>query len=208
MVSFNIASEASYVYILSGQKFIKMPKMVHFGKFLKTWRYSKISKDIQRYPKLSKDTWRYPKIFKDIKRYQNITKDIQRYLKIFEDIQRYSKISKDIRRYPNVEKIQKNSHATFEVTFKHCGSWSYFHNLHLSSLKTRKTHLGAIKSESLSVNRVLFGNVAIPIIISLKSPWNPWVGNWDIQGESKRKMSIDQTQRRLSKCIICPDVPQ
>ena len=38
-VSFNIASEASYVYILSGQKFIKMvkmPKIVHFGEFLKT----------------------------------------------------------------------------------------------------------------------------------------------------------------------------
>ena len=34
-VSFNIASEASYVYILSGQKFIKMPKMVHFGEFWK-----------------------------------------------------------------------------------------------------------------------------------------------------------------------------
>ena len=36
-VSFNIASEASYVYILSGQKFIKMPKMVNFDEFLKTW---------------------------------------------------------------------------------------------------------------------------------------------------------------------------
>ena len=37
-VSFNIASEASYVYILSGQKLIKnAKKMVHFGEFLKTW---------------------------------------------------------------------------------------------------------------------------------------------------------------------------
>ena len=35
-VSFNIASEASYVYILSGQKLIKMPKIVHFGELLKT----------------------------------------------------------------------------------------------------------------------------------------------------------------------------
>ena len=37
-VSFNIASEASYVYILSEQKLIfkKMPKMVHFGEVLKT----------------------------------------------------------------------------------------------------------------------------------------------------------------------------
>ena len=36
-VSFKIASEASYVYILSGQKLIKNAKMVHFGEFLKTW---------------------------------------------------------------------------------------------------------------------------------------------------------------------------
>ena len=33
-VSFNIASEASYVYI-NGQKFIKMPKMVNFASFFK-----------------------------------------------------------------------------------------------------------------------------------------------------------------------------
>ena len=37
IVSFNIASEASYVYLLSGQKFIKkMPKMFQFGEFLET----------------------------------------------------------------------------------------------------------------------------------------------------------------------------
>ena len=36
-VTFNIASEASYVYIWSGQKLLKMPKRVHFGEFLKTW---------------------------------------------------------------------------------------------------------------------------------------------------------------------------
>ena len=36
-VSFNIVSETNYVYILSGQKFIKnAPKMVHFSEFLKT----------------------------------------------------------------------------------------------------------------------------------------------------------------------------
>ena len=35
-VSFNIASEASYVYILSGQKLIENDKNVHFGEFLKT----------------------------------------------------------------------------------------------------------------------------------------------------------------------------
>ena len=36
-VSFNIASEASYVYILSGQKLIKNAKSGHFGEFLTTW---------------------------------------------------------------------------------------------------------------------------------------------------------------------------
>ena len=35
-VSINIASEASYVYILNGQKFIKYQKIEHFGDFLKT----------------------------------------------------------------------------------------------------------------------------------------------------------------------------
>ena len=34
-VSFNLASEASYVYILSGQKLIKNAKMVNFGEFMK-----------------------------------------------------------------------------------------------------------------------------------------------------------------------------
>ena len=39
-VSFNIASEEIYVYILSGQMFIlKMPKIVHFGELLKTWSW-------------------------------------------------------------------------------------------------------------------------------------------------------------------------
>ena len=37
-VAFNIASEASYVYIFSGQKLTKnAKKMVNFGEFLKTW---------------------------------------------------------------------------------------------------------------------------------------------------------------------------
>ena len=35
-VSLNIASEASYVYILSDQKFIKIAKNGQFGEFLKT----------------------------------------------------------------------------------------------------------------------------------------------------------------------------
>ena len=33
-VSLKIASEASYVYILNGQKLIKSAKMVHFGELL------------------------------------------------------------------------------------------------------------------------------------------------------------------------------
>ena len=32
-----MASEASYIFNLSGQKLIKMPKIVHFGDFLKNW---------------------------------------------------------------------------------------------------------------------------------------------------------------------------
>ena len=36
-VAFNIASEASYVYILSGQKFIKNVKKGQFGEILKNW---------------------------------------------------------------------------------------------------------------------------------------------------------------------------
>ena len=35
-VLFNMASEASYIYILSGQKFIKNAKNSQFGEFLKT----------------------------------------------------------------------------------------------------------------------------------------------------------------------------
>ena len=35
-VAFNIASEASYVYILRGQKFTKNAKNGQFGEFLKT----------------------------------------------------------------------------------------------------------------------------------------------------------------------------
>ena len=35
-VSFNIASEASYVYIFSGQKLIKIPKIVNLASFWKT----------------------------------------------------------------------------------------------------------------------------------------------------------------------------
>ena len=46
IISFNIASEASYVYILSGQNLINMPKIVHFVEFLKTW--SELSNSVTR----------------------------------------------------------------------------------------------------------------------------------------------------------------
>ena len=36
-VSFNIASEASYVYILSGQKLVQKPKMFNLASFGKPW---------------------------------------------------------------------------------------------------------------------------------------------------------------------------
>ena len=35
--SFNNASEASYVYMWVDKSSLKMPKLVHFGEFLKTW---------------------------------------------------------------------------------------------------------------------------------------------------------------------------
>ena len=35
-LTFNIAREASYAYFLSGQNFIKKPKMVNFDEFLQT----------------------------------------------------------------------------------------------------------------------------------------------------------------------------
>ena len=37
--SFNIASEASYVYILSGQKFVKNAKNGQFWQVLNTWNF-------------------------------------------------------------------------------------------------------------------------------------------------------------------------
>ena len=48
-VAFIIASEASYVYILNGQKFIKNAKNSQFGDFLKTWKKLKcdFSSDFQ-----------------------------------------------------------------------------------------------------------------------------------------------------------------
>ena len=48
-VSFNIASEASYVFILSRQYFIKNAKIGHFGEFLKTWslRSKSVTRQLQ-----------------------------------------------------------------------------------------------------------------------------------------------------------------
>ena len=56
-VSFNIASKANYVYISSGQRFIKNAKMVHFGEFLKTWSLRSNS-----FTRQVKNWWKMPKL--------------------------------------------------------------------------------------------------------------------------------------------------
>ena len=38
-VALNIASEASYVFILNGQQLVKKAKMGNFGEFMKTWNW-------------------------------------------------------------------------------------------------------------------------------------------------------------------------
>ena len=45
-VSFNFASEASYVYILNEQKFIKNTKTVNFGEFLKMRHFEGFSNTV------------------------------------------------------------------------------------------------------------------------------------------------------------------
>ena len=56
-VSFNIASEASYVYILSGQKIIENAKNCQFSEFLKTWSLQSYSVTRQvNFEKLAKLT--------------------------------------------------------------------------------------------------------------------------------------------------------
>ena len=69
-VSFNIASEASYVYILSGQKLIKNAKMGNFGEFLKTWglRSNSVTRQV-KFQKLIKIYVRQYDIFKGILNY-------------------------------------------------------------------------------------------------------------------------------------------
>ena len=57
-VSFNIASEASYVYILGGQKFIENAKN---GEFLKTWNLRSDSITRQVNFKKDKNWWKMPK---------------------------------------------------------------------------------------------------------------------------------------------------
>ena len=66
-VSFNIASEASYVYILSGP--LKVPKMVQFGQFLKTWSLwsksvTRQSKNWRKMPKFENSNATFWIIFK------------------------------------------------------------------------------------------------------------------------------------------------
>ena len=50
-VSFNIASEASYVYILNGQKFIKNAKNSQFWRVFKNWNW--LSNSVTRQVELS-----------------------------------------------------------------------------------------------------------------------------------------------------------
>ena len=54
-VSFKIASEASYVYILSGQKFIRNEKNGQFGEFFKTWNLR--SNSVTRQVSFIKTKW-------------------------------------------------------------------------------------------------------------------------------------------------------
>ena len=45
-VTFNIASEASYLYILSGQKFTKNAKNCQIGDFLKSLRTNSVTRQV------------------------------------------------------------------------------------------------------------------------------------------------------------------
>ena len=56
-VAFNIASEASYVYTL-----LKMPKMVHFVEFMKTWSLRSNSVTRQVTFDMTKNWWKMPKL--------------------------------------------------------------------------------------------------------------------------------------------------
>ena len=53
-VAFNIASEASCVYIMNGQKLIENAKMDNFGDFLKTWglRSNSVARQVQKLAKI------------------------------------------------------------------------------------------------------------------------------------------------------------
>ena len=61
-VSFNTASEASYLYILSGQKLIKMPKMINFASFLKLKAGSQTVLPDTLILKKYKNWWKMPKL--------------------------------------------------------------------------------------------------------------------------------------------------
>ena len=58
-VAFNNASEASYIYILSGQKFIKMPKIWEVFKNWSLWSNS-VTRQVSF--KRTKKWWRMPKL--------------------------------------------------------------------------------------------------------------------------------------------------
>ena len=68
-VSFNLASEASYVYILVDKSLMKMPKIVNFGEFSKTWilRSNSVTSQVtfkRKMPKLTKLNVTFWVIFK------------------------------------------------------------------------------------------------------------------------------------------------
>ena len=76
-VAFNIASEASYVYILSGQKLIKMPKMVHFGEFLKILRLNSVTRQVAFITRKLVENAKIQKLKLDIlSDFQTLCKDI------------------------------------------------------------------------------------------------------------------------------------
>ena len=65
-VAFNIASEASYVYFFSGQKFVKNTKNRQFGEFYKTLSFWSNSVARQVNFDRTKNWWKRPKFKCDI----------------------------------------------------------------------------------------------------------------------------------------------
>ena len=73
-VAFNIASEASYVYILSGQKFIKNAKNGRFWRLFETWSSQSQSVTIHVSFKSTKNCWKKPKFINSNETYRVIFK--------------------------------------------------------------------------------------------------------------------------------------